>query len=707
MRQLLIAIALAASAGVVHAQPAGALGHPLPGPDLDTGTVSVRVIAGSPQNAVSGTEVTLIVNGTPRVARTDDGGRAFFKDLPAGATVQAKITDEDQKEVSSDSFPLPGQGGVKVMLSTRPVQGGMMMGGAPFAGGGAGMPEPRQLSGEPRPEPNDPPGSYTVRLTYDDFKDAPPVDVPVTLVGYSADNSIEVQIVRSDKEGRAQFTGLDRTGATSYFAMTQLPRAGAIDRLIAQPVVMVPQVGVRVALSSDKRTSSAPPIDDLASDPTPTPAGKVRVSLTGVPDPDAEITLVDAATKAVIGKGGLQPGPPDPQDIQGGAPFEPKPDLPAGTLAIDARGGVGNATDPLAHVQVRVIPADAKDAPADAPMVETGADGTAKLEHLPASSLKAVLTINGRNFETNAFELAKSGGALHIQAQWPSQGKPEAVIDLIPKPGQVVYAETAMRGEVYRSRPFEQIEGRGAHLQIQILPRVIFSFTLQAHVDDEYLAVQGRFEVYNNSWAPYVAGPDGLTVPLPTGFKGAVLAEQDQADVAAVPGEGFRLARPVPPGARRFIGAFSLPVEHGQVDWHLDLPYGAFESELAVTPVPGMVLGKLPPSVHTETIDDSRGHWIVVPRITILPKQSMELTVSGLPSDARWKLWVPRILGLLVVSLMASALVFALVRRRSGSPARAARRQALLDQLVALDQSGRNDKRREALLAELEKLWDD
>ncbi|MBC7978851.1 MAG: hypothetical protein H7138_28030, partial [Myxococcales bacterium] len=52
------------------AQPAAALGKPLPSPDLAVGTISVRIVAGSMSSPVVGTDVTLVVNGTPRVART-------------------------------------------------------------------------------------------------------------------------------------------------------------------------------------------------------------------------------------------------------------------------------------------------------------------------------------------------------------------------------------------------------------------------------------------------------------------------------------------------------------------------------------------------------------------------------------------------------------------------------------------------------------
>ena len=44
--------------------------------------------------------------------------------------------------------------------------------------------------------------------------------------------------------------------------------------------------------------------------------------------------------------------------------------------------------------------------------------------------------------------------------------------------------------------------------------------------------------------------------------------------------------------------------------------------------------------------------------------------------------------------------------REPADVARQARRAKLLDELVDLDRSGKSSKRREAVLAELEKLWE-
>src|SRR6185503_9975932 len=104
-------------------------------------------------------------------------------------------------------------------------------------------------------------------------------------------------------------------------------------------------------------------------------------------------------------------------------------------------------------------------------------------------------------------------------------------------PNDVVFAETKMRNATYRTAPLQPVPGRGAAVTVYVYPRVMFTFSLTSRVDDEFLAVQGRFELTNNSWAPYVGGPDGLVIPLPKHFKGAQIAEQDQGDVSVAQGE--------------------------------------------------------------------------------------------------------------------------------------------------------------------------
>ena len=718
MKRIAIAVAFAlgtfALVAPASAQIAAAFGHPLPSPDMAPGSLSVMVIAGSIAKPVQDTEVTLTVNNTPRVARTDAGGHAFFKDLPAGATVQASVKDDDGKAVTSDSFPLPDGQGVKLILTTKPFVA-PAGGGAPFApfAGGGGMPDPRKISGQARPEQKDPPGTFTVLLTYDDLADkTPPVGVPVTLVGYRSDDTIDVHTLLTDKTGHVHFTGLDRTGATSYFAMAQLPRNGSVDRLYAEPVTLPPEVGVRLLLSSDKRTATDPPIDDLtkveSQDPA-TPAGKVRVSIEGAPVM-TDVQLINAATHKVIASATPAIAPPDPGDVLASAKFTPAADVPAGSVKVRVRGGAGSDDGPLGGESVTIAPAKT---PTDGITTKTNDDGTVLVAMKPQKDLIALVTINGKQLASNPFDLTKSGGNLVVEAHWPTEGKPEAMFDVQPAPGQVVYAQTEVssrsggKPHLYRSLPVQLAPAFGTHLNLYVIPRVEFEFHLRSQTDDTYLIAGGQFKVMNNAWAPYLPDPDGTLVPLPRGFVSAQLQQDDQADVSVVDGKGFRVVRAIPPGGREFHGEFALPAKGGNVHWHMDLPMGTFQSELDIMQIPGMSV-HLPPGVTGQMATSDQGTaFYVIPSIIIDAGHSMELSISGLPAEPAWKVWVPRIVGVLVIGVMIGGLGFALRRARNPADvARRERRQKLLDELVELERSGKNAKRREAVLAELEKLWE-
>lgn len=707
---LLSSLGLGLVAGAIapraaQAQPAAALGKPLPASDLEVGTVSVRVVAGSASSPVVGNEVTLVVNGAPRIARTDAGGRAQFAGLPPGATVVAQVVDADSKQHTSESFTVPASGGVKVMMTTKPWQAGA--GGGPFVGG-PGMPSPRQMSGEGRGERGDTPGILTVRVSYDDFQDTPE-GVPVVVVGYVADDSVTYKMVATDKFGRAQFTDLDRSGGTAYFAMTQLPRAGAIDRIMSTPVLLESQVGVRMMLSSDKRASTAPPIDDLGKvDPQiATPAGKVRVSLEGIAERLTVVKIVDVESRRAISEGTAEPGAPDPSRVQGGAQFVADPQVPAGALDVAIVGGPGQAEQPIPGIEVRVVAADSADASGGVAAV-TGANGTVRMTVPTRGSLKAVFTINGRPLASQPFELAPSGGKLMVRANWEDTGRMQALLDVPPGAGRVVYAEATSRGQRYRSMPFQLLEAVGSKITVYVYPRTLFRFQLQAAAEDQLLGVQGRFEVMNSSWSPYRAGPDGLLIKMPEGHKGGVVFGQDQAEVSVAAGEGFRIMRPIPPGGRQFHAGFSMPVVDGKVHMVMDLPLGTYQSEIDVRKTATMT-AKASPNFPIETRTVPQGTFIVMGPIGILPKQTMEVTLEGLPSVPGWRQWFPRLIGLVVVGLLVAGAAFALAGR--GKPARAAatnasaRRQRLLDELVELERTGDNPRRREQVLGELEQLW--
>src|SRR5262249_40587126 len=124
---MLVALALgiagvALAAAPAAAQIAAALGKPLPSPDLPAAPVAARIVAGGAASPVVGPEVTLLVTKPPRQARTDSAGRATFPGLPVGATVMAKVLDEDKAEHASEEFAVPESGGMRVLITTKPWQ---------------------------------------------------------------------------------------------------------------------------------------------------------------------------------------------------------------------------------------------------------------------------------------------------------------------------------------------------------------------------------------------------------------------------------------------------------------------------------------------------------------------------------------------------------------------------------------------------------
>ena len=90
-------------------------GIPRPVGDLPNSTVSVRLIRGSLANNITDHVVELRVGGKTVTAKSDETGRAEFKALPPGVTVKASA-DVDGEHLESQEFPVPSQGGVRLLL---------------------------------------------------------------------------------------------------------------------------------------------------------------------------------------------------------------------------------------------------------------------------------------------------------------------------------------------------------------------------------------------------------------------------------------------------------------------------------------------------------------------------------------------------------------------------------------------------------------
>src|SRR5205085_2626183 len=104
--------------GFAMPDPKQMSGIPRPVDDLPNGAISVRLIRGSLSNNLTGHPVDLHVGPKVITVKTDENGRAEFKDFitgTAGAMVKA-TADVDGEHLESQEFPAPTRGGIRLML---------------------------------------------------------------------------------------------------------------------------------------------------------------------------------------------------------------------------------------------------------------------------------------------------------------------------------------------------------------------------------------------------------------------------------------------------------------------------------------------------------------------------------------------------------------------------------------------------------------
>ncbi len=110
------AMLLLASFARAQPDPQQMSGIPLPVSDLPSGAISVRVVRGQLSNNISDQPVELHQGDDVRTALTDENGRAQFRGLSLGASVFVATTVDGQR-LESQRFPVPRQGGVRLVLA--------------------------------------------------------------------------------------------------------------------------------------------------------------------------------------------------------------------------------------------------------------------------------------------------------------------------------------------------------------------------------------------------------------------------------------------------------------------------------------------------------------------------------------------------------------------------------------------------------------
>jgi hypothetical protein len=90
-------------------------GIPRPVTDLPDGVLSVRLIRGDLSNNITNHPVELHIGDQTRTVNTDEAGRAEFRGIPPGSTVQA-VAVVDGERLESQAFPVQAQGGIRLLL---------------------------------------------------------------------------------------------------------------------------------------------------------------------------------------------------------------------------------------------------------------------------------------------------------------------------------------------------------------------------------------------------------------------------------------------------------------------------------------------------------------------------------------------------------------------------------------------------------------
>jgi hypothetical protein len=618
---------------------------------------------------------------------------------------------------------------IRALVIAGLVAGAVPASAQPMAGGG--RPDPRQMSGQARPQEGDPAGRLTVRTAQGRFRTDDlgnevldfPKDAIVHLVAFDAAGNATVESRPVDDGGRAVFDGLATDGSRAYRAMAVLPRGATADRLISQPILMPPQVGLRLMLAGEAPDAALPAIDDQSradefGDGRAPPAGEVVVRLRGQVKGASPIRLVEVGgaevgtAEAILQK--LVVG----TKVSVGQPAA-DPALRDGLVKVTVvrTGQPGHDHE---HGAIgTVVEVREADGPADAApvaSVTTGGDGTASFEALPAGKRYVVRTIaHGTPGDGAAFDLPVKGGiSVPVQIRFTEEQSLEARFEGVAGgPGKIYVASVQAGGRRYLSAPVMLTDTLGAATGIFIYPQLVMSFHGGSELDDQRMFFQLQISLINPTNSPRDPGPDGLKIPLPRGFRGASVDEALASRVKVLD-DGVVWRGPLPPGQKDLVVGFSLDVSEGRLTFDLPLPLGAWQSQIVFEDLPGVTF-EVPPSARRDKRRGQGGrNFVVLTDINIEPGKSMVLGLSGLPQPMLWQRWAPPLLGLVVLGLLGWAGLGIVRGTRAGPAGAEAERERLYGELVTLEQrfadkqldAARFERERTALIARIAALSD-
>lgn len=576
----------------------------------------------------------------------------------------------------------------------------------------AQMPDPRQMSGIPRVDPQTEPGTIVARVLRGSFAD-PGVGLTVTLELKGADGTREVKTAVSDAQGRASF---DVNGLAGRTAVARVKFEG--EEAVSQDITVDPNVGVRVLLVQGA-TSGAAAAAEPAEPALPTTP--VKPSAEGGPRPGWPFPNA-GQPKGTIIVGALDLASNQPfagvevrlavtrpgaeaetrrivTDARGAANFTGLGELPAGTvyaaeveLGGSSRRSVPFTLDDL-DSGVTVVLAGRGGGAAAAPEMgpqRRPVQPPRAVPTLPAGTVRTTVIgpddrpIAGLTVEVVRQDIA--GTTERFAGETADNG--QARVDEVRVAEDSLYrVDVTYKGAPFRSRLFQMTDRMGVILEVRVFPttsdpsrvRSGVQFGIEAVENDLARVVQIQQMVVEGDEAFWPATP--LKVGGPEGSHGMVLLdERVNVELEHKEGAPFATLRePLPPGEVVDMSIAYLMDHRGGFTLEWTAPFPVATARALVVPpvkVKGAISGPVKPP-HKEGQEE-----VVVEMYDLGEKgrgATYEITVEGLITTSA----MPRALGLGLglAILLATGLGMLLAPRTSLAQRLQRRRDALLRQL--------------------------
>jgi hypothetical protein len=597
--------------------------------------------------------------------------------------------------------------------------------------GPAGMPDPRQMSGIPRPDPQLESGTITVRVLRGGF-DRPAAEHPVSLTVRGPDGTTQTREAKTDEvKGRAVFDGLGAFVGGTAVAAVELDG----EKLESQTIQLLPDAGTAVMLvaGAGPAAATAPAHGQPGGPAVPMPG-------TAFPLPDSPVGQLtvgtfDLAARAPIGQVDLELEitPPDGEPIvrrgttdeQGKLVFQDlgPPEVPAGSKLVVSgtlrEGGQAHRSQPFEMQEssgMAVVLAEgaeqwaAADAHAQPRPEQTRARlaGPRLLPSLPRGTVRVRL-VDGRDdpvagHEVVVFQRTAEGTGGSWRGKTGATGVAE--ISGVDVRGDALYrVDLQYDGAPYRSAFFGLDARGGVAVDLRVFEVTEDPSVIRSALQVDVTGLENDLAQVVHIYEALVAGDKafwprgGMKIPAMAGAKGLVvlrraepwLDHEEKADFV-------QLAGPLPPGELINL-SFGYLVEHdGEVRFDWESPFELVESSVLVAPdqslqATGATRGEAPPQMPDKTA------WLLGPH----PQGArVEFSIGGLPTTnpifRRLGVWLAVLMGLVTLIAIVAA------PRGRARDRLVRRRDELLAHLEAMGEKS-DAVRRARLVAALDRVY--